>query len=82
MMDLKVFLGSYGIIFLFVDNQTNSKDFSACFQVTQKLQKTSINIKWLSVQPEIILNQYSFNLLDKCFCIVYNLSNIFFKFWF
>jgi hypothetical protein len=36
---------SYGIIFLFVDNHTNSNAFSASFQVTQKLEKTSTSIK-------------------------------------
>jgi hypothetical protein len=29
------FLGSYGIIFLFVESHANSKAFSASFQVTQ-----------------------------------------------
>jgi hypothetical protein len=39
------FLVSYGIIFLFVDNQTLSSIFSASFHVTQKLPKTSIKSK-------------------------------------
>gem|GEM_PF-4760209 len=39
------FLLSYGIIFLFVDNHTNSSAFSASFQVNQKLENTSIKIK-------------------------------------
>jgi len=36
------FLGSYGIIFLFVERPTNSSALSASLPVTQKLENTSI----------------------------------------
>jgi hypothetical protein len=56
---------SYGTIFLFVESHTFSKATSASFQVTQKLEKTSIKIKWLSVQFETILNQFFSNSKAK-----------------